>query len=53
MGDVLVDVGPLVAIFDRADPKHEACVTTLKTLVTVWPAFTEAMYLLGGSWLAQ
>jgi predicted nucleic acid-binding protein len=57
VGGVLVDAGPLVAILDRADPKHEACVTTLKTLrttlVTVWPAFTEAMYLLGGSWLAQ
>jgi uncharacterized protein len=57
VGGVLVDAGPLVAILDRADPQHEACVTTLKTLrttlVTVWPAFTEAMYLLGGSWLAQ
>jgi len=54
---VLVDAGPLVALLDQADPEHDACVATLKTLrdplVTVWPAFTEAMYLLGRSWRAQ
>lgn len=57
MRAVLVDAGPLVALLDRADPAHEPCVAALKTLrdpmVTVWPAFTEAMYLLGRSWLAQ
>ena len=57
MRAALVDAGPLVALLDRADPAHEACVAALKTLrdplVTVWPAFTEAMYLLGRSWLAQ
>ena len=54
---MLVDAGPLVALIDRADPSHDACVATLKTLrdplVTVWPAFTEAMYLLGRSWQGQ
>jgi uncharacterized protein len=54
---VLVDAGPLVALIDRADPSHGACVAALKTvrdpLVTVWPAFTEAMYLLGESWQGQ
>lgn len=54
---MLVDAGPLVALIDRGDASHEACVAALKTLrdpiVTVWPAFTEAMYLLGGSWAAQ
>jgi predicted nucleic acid-binding protein len=54
---VLVDAGPLVALLDRADPQHEACVRTLQTFrrppITVWPALTEAMYLLGGSWVAQ
>ena len=46
-----------MALIDRADPGHGACVAALKTLrgplVTVWPAFTEAMYLLGRSWQGQ
>ncbi len=57
MRGLLTDAGPLVALLDRGDPAHEACVAALKTvrdpLVTVWPAFTEAMYLLGGVWAAQ
>ncbi len=57
MRGVLVDAGPLVAILDQGDPHHAACVAVLKTLrdplVTVWPAFTEAMYLLGSSWRGQ
>lgn len=54
---MLVDAGPLVALLDSGDPEHDVCVAALKAirapLVTVWPAFTEAMYLLGGSWTAQ
>ena len=54
---MLVDAGPLVSLLDRGDAAHEACVAVLRKLraplVTVWPAFTEAMYLLGGSWPAQ
>jgi predicted nucleic acid-binding protein len=54
---VLVDAGPLVALLDQGDPEHEATVAAFKTLrdplVTVWPAFTEAMYLLRGSWRGQ
>jgi predicted nucleic acid-binding protein len=54
---VLGDAGPLVALIDRADPQHDACVAALKTLrnrpITVWPAFAEAMSLLGASWPAQ
>ncbi len=57
MTPALVDAGPLIAMLDRSDPSHDRCLETLKTLsaplLTIWPAFTEAMYLLGASWPAQ
>ena len=57
MRGVLVDAGPMVALLDQGDPRHADCVAALKTLgdrlVTVWPAFTEAMYLLGSTWRGQ
>jgi predicted nucleic acid-binding protein len=57
MRGVLVDAGPLVALIDAADSAHQSCVDTLRQLrdplITVWPAFTEAMYLLRGSWRGQ
>jgi predicted nucleic acid-binding protein len=50
MPNVLVDAGPLVALIDRTDPYHRQCAAALDAiydpLVTVWPAFTEAMHLL-------
>jgi uncharacterized protein len=47
----LSDAGPLIAIIDADEPDHVACLEALDRvalpLVTTWPAFTEAMYLLG------
>ena len=56
---ILTDAGPLIAILDRGEEHHRACVQCLADLtgpmLTTWPAFTEAMYLLGeaGGWIAQ
>jgi uncharacterized protein len=46
----LTDTGPLVALINRNDPNHTRCTTAAKhvpagPLVTTWPCFTEAMYL--------
>jgi predicted nucleic acid-binding protein len=47
----LTDAGPLIALLDRDDQAHAVCRNAVSTLaapmVTTWPAFTEAMYLLG------
>jgi predicted nucleic acid-binding protein len=56
---ILTDAGPLIAILDRGESHHQACADCLAQLtapmLTTWPAFTEAMYLLGeaGGWIAQ
>lgn len=47
----LIDTGLLVALLNRNDPNHNACAEATKTLtsgplVTTWPCFTEAMYLI-------
>ncbi|MGZ8494698.1 MAG: PIN domain nuclease, partial [Candidatus Binatia bacterium] len=48
---ILTDAGPLVALVDQGEADHDACVASLVKftgpMVTTWPAFTEAMYLLG------
>jgi predicted nucleic acid-binding protein len=48
---ILIDAGPLVALVDADDQHHTGCVAALREvrepLCTVWPALTEAMYLLG------
>jgi predicted nucleic acid-binding protein len=55
----LTDAGPLVALIDADEADHERCRAALAELslplLTTWPAFTEAMYLLGrvGGWRAQ
>jgi len=46
----LTDAGPLIAIIDADEADYASCVDALDRLtiplVTTWPAFTEAMYLL-------
>jgi predicted nucleic acid-binding protein len=48
---ILLDAGPMVALLRRPDQHHERCVAALRglrqPLGTVWPAVTEAMFLLG------
>ncbi len=50
---ILLDTGPLVALFDKSDNYHVACHATLKTLslplITTTPVLTEALYLLNFS----
>jgi predicted nucleic acid-binding protein len=48
----LTDTGPLIALLDKNDTHYAACVAAAKRLpsgplLTTWPCFTEAMYLLG------
>jgi uncharacterized protein len=48
---MLIDTGPLVALLDRNDSQHSACGRILQrlaasSLLTTWPCFTEAFYLL-------
>lgn len=49
----LTDAGPLVALIDADEEDHELCRTVLAQLelplVTTWPAFIEAMYLLAAA----
>lgn len=54
---ILIDTGPIVALFDRDDRHHDLCVEILKDVrepfVTTWPVLTECLYLLNFSWEVQ
>jgi len=56
---ILCDASALIALINQDDDNHNRCVNALSALpaplVTTWPCFTEAMYLLGryGGWPAQ
>ncbi len=48
----LTDAGPLIALLDEDDAHHADCLAAAERLpyaplLTTWPCFTEAMYLLG------
>ncbi|MGQ0752653.1 MAG: type II toxin-antitoxin system VapC family toxin [Betaproteobacteria bacterium] len=51
MRSILVDTGPLVALFQARDRHHEAAKAMLQanpaTLVSTWPVITEACHFLG------
>ena len=54
MGEpVLLDTGPLVAIFLRRDANHACCIAEFGKLrmppITCWPVITEAVWLLRSS----
>jgi len=49
---ILTDAGPLIALLDRDDFNHTKCFEAAEQiaaepLLTTWPCFAEAMYLLG------
>ena len=54
---ILIDTGPLVALFDKSDRFHKRCKEVLshiqEPLLTTWPVLTEVMYLLNFSNSAQ
>ena len=48
---ILVDTGPLVALFDPLDGQHDRCAKALKEIrepiITTTPVLTEAFHMLG------
>jgi len=50
---ILIDAGPLIALFDKSDSYHEQAISFLKNfkgrLFTTWPVVTEASHMLGFS----
>lgn len=50
MKKLLVDAGPLIALFDKNDHYHEQAITHFKSLreipVTTWPVLTEVSHML-------
>lgn len=57
MKNILIDAGPLIALFDRSDKYHLKAISFLKTLerglVTTWPVVTETSHMLSFSTKAQ
>lgn len=57
MKSILIDAGPLIALFDKSDQYHIQSVSFIRnlngTLFTTWPVITEASHMLGFSVKAQ
>ena len=57
MATVIVDAGPLVALFDKADRHHRWAEERLEglqfPLLVCEPVLTESLHLLAGFWSAQ
>lgn len=53
MKSILVDAGPLIALFDKSDSYHAQSIQFLKkykgTLLTTWPVVTETSHMLAFS----
>ncbi|BCB97290.1 pilus biogenesis protein [Dissulfurispira thermophila] len=54
---ILIDTGPLVAVFDKKDKSHAICLEIVKNIktpfITTMPVVTETFYLLRYSWHTQ
>ncbi|WKV12746.1 PIN domain-containing protein [Marivirga harenae] len=57
MKNILIDAGPLIALFDRGDKYHLKAISFLKSLdrglLTTWPVITETSHMLNFSTKAQ
>lgn len=57
MKSILIDAGPLIALFDKSDQYHTQAISFLKkfkgTLYTTWPVVTEASHMLAFSVTVQ
>lgn len=55
--EILIDSGPLVALFNKGDRFHAKALSFLKGFrdrpITTWPVVAETLYLLAGSVEAQ
>lgn len=51
MQNTLIDAGPIIALFDKSDKRHDSIKRYLKEnqhrLVTTWPVLAEAVHILG------
>lgn len=55
--ELLLDTGAFVALVDRSEARHAACVAVLENwtgpIVTTEAVLTETLYLIGPTWQAQ